>query len=125
MSFIGDEDILWLELSVDDVGVVERSDSGDYFGHYFFNLLLLEPIVSLAEIKEEVSLGKVFHNDVDFGRVLKCLLDGDELVLFADLLYQLALQKVYLFDFGFIDNLHGVAFVGFLFLYEHDIAEGS
>ena len=73
VSFVGDEDIFWFKLTVDNSFAVEKLNSHNYLGNQHLDYFFLELYVLLSEIEIDISPRQILHHNVYFVLVLKGL----------------------------------------------------
>lgn len=122
------QDVLGLQVTVDDVVLVQLLEREDDLGGKQTRLLLREAAV-LLEPEEELATAAVVHDEVELVGRLEGVRQARE-VRVLDALQDAALrlgvqQLVALDQRGLAQRLHGVDHLGVLLAHHHDLAEAA
>jgi hypothetical protein len=125
MPVICNKDILGFKLSINDAITVENFDSINNFSDDISDDVLAELDLFLFQVKVNVALAQILHDDVDFVLVLERFPNCDQDVFVTDLLYGFALHQVDLLDLIFVNYFHRILFRSFLVFGQDHISESS
>lgn len=123
VTVICDQNVLRLQLSVNDSFIVQGFNSCNNFSHQHFNDVLPEHTSFFLQIIINISSWQIFHNNVNFARVLKCLSNSNKKVTLTNLLYDLALKNICFFYFLLFDYFHSVLFACLFVLSQYNITK--
>ena len=76
MTIIGNENILWFELSIDDTIIMENLHTINYLSAKLSNNFLSKYDLFLFQIKVYITFVQILHNYVNFILVLEGLADA-------------------------------------------------
>lgn len=125
MSVICYKDILRFKLSINDAITVENFDSINDFSNDISDDVLAKLDLFLFQVKVNVALAQILHDDVDFVFVLERFPNCDQDVFVTDLFYGFALHQVDLLDLIFVNYFHRILFRSFLVFGQDHISKSS
>ena len=108
MPFVGDQDVFWLQLSVNDPLVMKDLNADNDLGNQHPDDGLSKDVLFAFEVIVNVPLRHVLHHNVNFTLVLESLPDPCEQRMTANFADTLTLENIELLDLPFINYFEGV-----------------
>jgi len=120
------QDVLRLEISIDDVFLVECIDGTNDLGGVELSPLLIEPLIS-AEVSEELTAVQEIDKKVQLSFGLESIMQTNNIRVFdllEDVALSLSLDEKILFDqLVLLQNLHGIRHSIVIFPHKIDLSE--
>lgn len=125
MALLSHQYVFRLELPIYYTLLMQNIEAHHDFCCYIDGLFLSEGLFFLSKEVVKVAHRQELHQNVYLWLSLESFLDWDEEILMLNMLDEVALHEIELFDFSFFYDFHGISFVGGLLLDQNDTPEGS